>query len=208
MLRRIVLIIGLFLWFFCSLSFASDESQRLNNLIEQLSGKTCIYEIQGSACVNRNPFSFLIRRSDKELCVIDAAKALGMMGARARPAVPSLIEALNKYHNVDSGDGIIPVRSEIALALGRIGDPAAIKPLIEILVSEDPVTLSATASVPAGYKLVQRTSHGAVAEALSMFGPLAKEALPVLNALADKQQSNLKMYETGPVEEAIKKIER
>ncbi len=108
---------------------------------------------------------------------MDAATALGMMGDRARPAVPALIDALKKYHNVDSGDGFITVRSEIALALGKIGDTSAIKPLSDILASNDPAVLSESASVRSDYKLTERTSHAAVAEALGMFGSLSKEGV-------------------------------
>lgn len=161
---------------FGSIVFASSQDNRLNELVNQLNGKTCKYEIQGNAYVNRSPFASFLRRNDKEQCIIDAAKALGMMGSEAGPAVPALIEALALYHNVDSGDGILIVRSEIALALGQIGDSSAIKPLISILTSDDPVTLSSSASVPSSYKLIEKTSHGAVAEALGMFGPEAKEA--------------------------------
>jgi len=127
-----------------------------------------------------NPIAAFITRNYSERRIIEAAQTLGKNGFKSEKVVTALIEGLNKYQNVDSGDGLILVRSEIALALGRIGDPAAIKPLIAILASNDPVTLSATAMVPPGYKLVERTSHGAVAEALGMFGEQAKEAVPYI----------------------------
>lgn len=273
MLKKISIITALMIWFFSSIVFAGSQGNRLNELIDQLNGKTCKFEMKGSVCINRNPFTSFLRRHDKEQCVIDAARALGMMGAQARSAVPALIEALTKYHNVDSGDGLILVRSEIALALGMIGDQAAIKPLIAILDSDDTVTLSASAAVPSGYNLVKKTSYGAVVDALGMFGPQAKEAvmfivpllkysdgnhylkyvssnaakalgqikavasipaliealnnpvcradaaealgnfgpqakeaLPALNALVDKQQNDLKIYELGAIKKAIKKI--
>lgn len=206
MFKKAAMITLLLICSYGAIVFAGSQDNRLNELVNQLNGKTCKYEIQGNACVSRSQFASFFRRSDKEQCVIDAAKALGIMGAQAQSAVPALIEALNKYHNVDSGDGIIPVRSEIALALGQIGDPVAIKPLIAILTSEDSVTLSASASVPAGYKLLQGTSYGAVAKALGMFGPQAKEALPALNALMTKEQGDSRAYGLDEIEEAITKI--
>lgn len=272
-MKKIAIITILMIWSGVAITFANSQDNRLNELVDQLEGKICKYEIRGNACVNRNPLAFFLRRQDKGQCVIDAARALGMMGPEALSAVPALIEALAKYRNVDSGDGIILVRSEIALALGLIGDPAAIKPLIGILDFDDPVILSSTAAVPAGYKLIEGTSSGAVVDALGMFGPQAKEAvmyivpllkysdgnhylkyvssnaakalgqikasesipaliealdnpicrvdaaealgnfgpqareaLPILNALIDKQQNDLKIYELGTIKKAIKDI--
>lgn len=208
MFKKIAMMTVLLICLTGGILFAGSQDNRLNELIDQLNGKSCKYELQGYTCVNRKLFASFLRRNDKERCVIDAANLLGMMGEQAQGAVPALIEALNKYRNIDSGDGIIPVRSKIALALGMIGDLSAIKPLIAVLVSDDPVKLSASASVPAGYKLIQGTSYGAAAEALGMFGPQAKEALPVLNGLIAKGQDDLRIYTLVEIEEAIKKIEQ
>lgn len=205
-MKKTVFITSMLIWAFATIVFAGSQDNRLNDLLDQLSGKICKYEVRNGVCVQRKPFAYFFRRSDKEQCVIDAAQVLGKMGDKAQSAVTALIEALNKYHNVDSGDGIIPVRSEIALALGQIGDPAAIKPLIAILASEDSVTLSASASVPEGYKLIQGTSYGAVAQALGMFGSRAKEALPALNALMTKEQGGSRTYDLSEIKEAIAKI--
>ncbi len=125
-----------------------------------------------------------------------------MMGGPANAAIPALIDALNKYRNVDSGDGIIPVRSEIALALGRTGDPSVVKPLIAVLGSDDQVILSESASVGDGYILIKGTTYGAVVEALGMLGAQAKEALPALNGLLVKHPGSLR----AAVEAAIRKI--
>ncbi len=192
------------LWFFSGTVFSKDQNSRIHDLVDQLNGKRCSCEMRGGVCVQRNLFASFLRRNDKERCIIDAAQALGMMGSEARSAAPALIAALNSNHNVDSGDGILGVRSAIAIALGQIGDPSAIKPLIAILVSDDTVTLSSSASVPAGYKLSQGTSYGSIAEALGMFGPQAKEALPALNALMAKEQNDA--YTRSRIEKAIKKI--
>ena len=206
MLKRITLFTAFLFLVFNAHVFADPQDNRLEELVAQLQGKACKYELQGSSLAHRSLFASFMRRSDKEQCIIDAAKALGMMGVQAQGAVPALLEALANYHNVDSGDGIIPVRSEIVLALGKIGDPSAIKPLIVILASDDPVKLSESSSVPAGYKLVKGTSYGAVVEALGMFGPQAKEALPELNNLLAKERGDVRDYERGRIEEAIRKI--
>ena len=186
MINKILMYVLSFLLLSTPIVHADDQKNRLNELVDQLKGGSCKFEMQGNACVQRPFFASFLRRSDKEQCIIDSANALGVMGPQAKEAVPALIEALNTYRNVDSGDGIIPVRSQIALSLGRIGEPSAIKPLIAVLGSEDEVSLSSSASVPAGYNLVKGASHGAVAEALGMFGAQAKEALPVLNELLAK----------------------
>lgn len=108
---------------------ADAKNRRLIQLIEQVKGHTCQCEFRNDTCA---PHSFLApftRRHDKELCIIDAAKALGGMGDLAKAAILPLVESLGKYSDVDTGDGILPVRSEIALALGKIGDQSALTAL-------------------------------------------------------------------------------
>jgi len=171
-----LIIIFLFLLSF-KLSFANNDNQYMRDLIIQIKGGKCKYR---SDCSQRNFGEGWLRRHDKEQCIIDAAGCLGTMGPEAKEAVPELIKSLKDYANVETGDGIIPVRSSIAKALGQIGDLRAIKPLIEILASTDPVTISESASLGPSYQPVERTSHEAVAEALGMFGPQAKEAVPYI----------------------------
>lgn len=119
----------------------------------QLLGEKCIFEISDEGTpVERGMFGGMDRRNDAELCVIDAAKLLGAMHSQTTDTVPLLIDGLKSNHNVDTGDGIIPVRSEIASVLGQIGDKRAIPALEEILASEDP-------AIP--------SSHEAVRQALS-----------------------------------------
>jgi HEAT repeat protein len=121
-----------------------------------------------------NPVGMLLTRNYDERRVVEAAQALGRPGTRSKMVVNALIKALDRYHNVDSGDGLIPVRSEIALALGRAGDPAAIQPLLDVLDSDDEATLSRSASVPPGYEFAKGTSYEAVVKALEMLGVHAK----------------------------------
>ena len=178
--RNIVLFTSLLLLALGSEVFAGSEENRLNDLIDQLNGKTCKYEMQANLCVSRKPFASFLRRSDKENCIVDAVKALGIMGHQAQNAVPSLIDALKKYRNHETGDGLIKVRSEIALALGQIRDSRAIIPLIDVLKSEDPISYSQPDLVNYKELHVNKTSYGAVAEALGMFGEQAEEAVPYI----------------------------
>lgn len=130
-----------------------------------------------------NPAAWFFTRNYGQHRVIEAAQALEKRPFRSPRAMAALIQALNTYADVDSGDGIIPVRSEIALVLGRIGDGSAIKPLTAVLMSRDPTVLSWSASVPSDYKPLEHSSHGAAAEALGMFGPRAEEAAPHIGPL-------------------------
>lgn len=66
----------------------------------------------------------------KYTCVADAAECLAEFGPAARDATPALIEALERGPNdYDTGDGVIPSRSYVASALGKLEDPRAIEPL-------------------------------------------------------------------------------
>jgi HEAT repeat protein len=58
-----------------------------------------------------------------------AAAGLGRLGAEAGPAVPLLVDCL--------GDGDWLVRRQAAEALGPIGDPVAVEPLIEVVADRD-----------------------------------------------------------------------
>lgn len=156
------------------------DQQFLSQLTDQVQGKSCKYKEEAGGCVQRGFLDSLLRRHDKENCIIDAARCLGEMGNEAKPAVPVLIQALRNYRNVETGDGILPVRSSIAEALGAIGDESAIQPLMEVLSSADPVSISSSASLQPTYKPVEKTSHAAVVEALGMFGPKAKRAVPLI----------------------------
>jgi len=88
---------------------------------------------------------------------LDAAKALGRLGAAAREAVPALAQALQ--------DDDARVREEAAGTLARVGSPhavPAIPALIAILSDENPRV------------------RGMAALALGTMGAAAKEAVPAL----------------------------
>jgi hypothetical protein len=157
-----IILVILILWF--ATTDFTTPSPRFDQIITQLNGGKCTYEIKvEGGLVKRGLFSGFIRRSDSERCIIDAAKILANKQEEGDVVLP-LIAALQKYHNVDSGDGIIPVRSEIAAVLGKLGDKRALTPLNDILYTDDLTTLSSSAtgrSVPE-----KQTSFPAVKEAI------------------------------------------
>jgi HEAT repeat protein len=65
-----------------------------------------------------------------------AAEALGKLGAAAAPAVPELIDALTSRHRY----GMPQVEFHATVALGRVGDPRAVIPLIRVLASPAPAS--------------------------------------------------------------------
>lgn len=195
MIARVWLVLSLFFLPVC-LVLAEAPSCRLSELVSQLDGRSCACQLDGNTLKRRNVFASLLRRHDKYWCVVDAARQLALMGPAARASVPDLIAALQKYRNIDTGDGVIALRSHVALALGAIGDPSAVKPLIVVLLSEDRTRILDSASVPA-ISSPEGSSYAAVVSALEMFGPLAREALPVLVELLDR--------EGGPFDELLRK---
>jgi len=157
-----VAVVILILWFVTA-DFATPSS-RFDQIITQLNGGKCTYEIKTEGDIaKRGLFSGFIRRSDSERCVIDAVNILTTMQEDGDVVQP-LIIALQKYRNVDSGDGIIPIRSEIASVLGRLEDKRALTPLNDILLTDDLTVLSDSASGRSAYK--KQTSFPAVKEAI------------------------------------------
>lgn len=139
----------------------------VESLTSQLNQGKCRFENDNGMPVSRGFFSGMGRRNDVHYCVIDAAKLLVSLHKEDKEVVHILINALKNYRNVDSGDGIIPVRSEIALALGKLGDKQALVPLQEVLDSEDPVILSENGAFPPNYEAPKGTSHEAVRTAIN-----------------------------------------
>lgn len=157
------IILMVFILWFVTTDFMTS-SPRFDKLITQLNGGKCTYEINMEGkIVKRGLFSGFIRRNDFEICIIDAAKILATRKGDGDVVNP-LITALKKYHNVDSGDGIIPVRSEIAKVLGELGDRRALTPLNDILNTED-ITILSTSATGRSVKEKQ-TSFPAVKEAI------------------------------------------
>jgi HEAT repeat protein len=98
---------------------------------------------------------------------VAAIESAEYLGARAKPGVPDLIEALKDKSAIGRTDGGT-VREKAAQALGRLGATAkeAIRPLTDMLKETD------------------RAARRAAAEALGLFGPDAVVAAPKLRELA------------------------
>lgn len=161
----------------CAAFVAGDK---VKALIAQLQGRCCTYEIKRT---EENPFGFCYKKSEPYVpipllpyrCVSWAAECLGEMGKQAREAVPALIQALETGpNNFDTGDGPISPRDEIIIALGKSGDPRAVKPLIAAIYSTRPVDASWTTR-PSSGKLEKPY---APIEALGLMGSVAHEAVP------------------------------
>jgi hypothetical protein len=135
---------------------------------------------------------------------ITAARMLGEMGPRAVDAVPALIAELEHGPNdIETGDGAFPYRSEIALALGKIGDKRAIRPLMEKLKIREKATFSSGYSGGTFPHEPLGIGHPAIVEALGMFGKDASEAVPFIRALADTEDNRLQRQ----IKEALARIE-
>ncbi len=176
-MKKIYLFCGVILAILVSWFVTTDlttPSPRLDQIITQLNGGKCTYEIKiEGGLVKRGLFSGFNRRSDSERCIIDAAKIL-VNKREQGDVVQPLIVALQKYHNVDTGDGIIPVRSEIANVLGKLGDKRALVPLNDILQSDDPTILSSSASVGSNWQPQKGSSFYAVKEAIQAINEVNK----------------------------------
>ncbi|MGK7877687.1 MAG: HEAT repeat domain-containing protein [Xenococcaceae cyanobacterium] len=91
--------------------------------------------------------------------------------------VAQLLDDLHEKRNVQTCDGVKPIRSRIAKRLGSLGDPRAIDPLINILSSPDEAVLSRGAS---GCQAGSKHTYRDALIALSQFGSQAKRAAPRL----------------------------
>ncbi len=157
----------------CQAAFKTDKVQAL---IGQLQGQCCIYEADPyGACQQRSqPYSGLLGRYQ---CPGWAAKCLQSMGAEGKQAIPALIQALETGPpNYETGDGPIPTRDHIILALGKIGDRRAVQPLLQALQAPRPSERWIFA--PASSK--PRPGYDGTIEALGLLGPTARDVVPEL----------------------------
>lgn len=131
-----------------SFSAFANDAKTTELLVEQLNGQRCDYKFVGK-CEKRD-IGFLEGigmssiRNMKEQCISWSAQCLGSM--RLPEAVPVLIGALKTQPNVQTCDGVIPLRYIIIEALVNIGDKRAIPPLEEYIKSDNYEKLSAGAN--------------------------------------------------------------
>jgi hypothetical protein len=155
----------------------------IQDLIAQLEGRGCAYGVEGypERCVERNSFPynrfngwFVTHRTYE--CPSEAARCLALLKENARAAVPALVRALRDGpSDFDTCDGPIPARTYIARALGEIGDPSAIEPLIEALKHRRPLERSISARPTPEF-----ASQKPVLDALASFGARARDAAPAI----------------------------
>ncbi len=170
----------------CMVIPSSPTEKTVANLIDQFRGDEIYWNPYGEDVSWFDSWKF---RNYEISCKILAAHWLGEMGPDGQAAVPVLIEQLvHGPNDIDTGDGILTYRSMIAVALGKIGDPRAINPLIEKLKINEVACRTATGLGP---KPIDGIGQEAVIEALLMFGPEAQRALPHLVALHEKPSQAL-----------------
>lgn len=168
----------LFLHLLAPLSPAAADD-RLDRLVLQAKGEKFFYDRDGG---DLGGFASWTTRNFEAWGRVHAVRLLAKEGAADARAIDALIDILRTGPNdFDTGDGIIPLRSEVALALGKIGDPKAIAPLLERLkVPPEPAALTAGASVAPAARLPHLPSFAACAEALLSLGDAAMGTLPDL----------------------------
>ncbi len=107
-----------------------------------------------------------------------------MRPSEAAPAVPYLIdELINGSNDYDTGDGILPYRSTIAYALGRLRDERAIDPLIEKLKNPEKGNVPKRLQRIPGRSNPDGVGIPAIVEAIGRFGEKANHAAPWLRQL-------------------------
>jgi HEAT repeat protein len=188
---------------------SSSKNPTIEDLIEQLNGGQCKFEHkyntqkQEFEIIKKSVFVRLLgslhRRNDQETCIVDATNFLKERNKESKTIVPALIEALKQNLDYDTCDGVIPIRSNIALALAEIGDDRAIEPLIQILKAENlsmpldsyAFDQGAVRASVSGTKRglscgnIYKLGYTNTINALGSFGSKAKDALPTLIALRD-----------------------
>jgi PBS lyase HEAT-like repeat len=111
----------------------------------QLSGAHCGYQFEyGEECRPRQSSFFHWLLLSQAECDLWAVKCLGEIKTPA--AQQQLINVLTTKTDVETCDGVLPVRSLAVGLLGDGGQPAAIPPLERHLASKPRATLSAGAS--------------------------------------------------------------
>ena len=175
----------------------------VGNLTRQFKGKAHYWNRYGEKA---GVFERIVSRAFPTTSQIAAARMLGKMGPEAVDAVPALLEALkNEPNDIDTGDGVLPYRSEIAIALGKIGDTRAIAPLTEKLKVHEKATLGAGYSGGTSPYQPTGVGHAAIVEALGMFGDKAKSAAPFIRALKDTNMDNEWLQKE--INESLERIE-
>jgi hypothetical protein len=113
-------------------------------LVDQLAGAHCRFAFELDRCEQRgfDPLRSLLTESHD--CDMWAVQCL--MGYKSPKAVDVMINVLSTKTDVQTCDGVRPVRTYAVEYLGNSGDLSALPPLKKLLASNPTETLSAGAS--------------------------------------------------------------
>ncbi|MEW6712580.1 MAG: HEAT repeat domain-containing protein [Candidatus Riflebacteria bacterium] len=166
-----------------------EGADMVDQLIEQLQGKKGYYDSTGKEL---GYFASWTTRHYDEVIKIYAAQlmAKNVTPETRQKAVDALLEELkNGPDDRDTGDGIIFNRSEIALALGWIGDESAIDPLLYKLCGTEKLPMVNSKGDQSDIIIRKRTSNINIIKALGAFtGEKAIKAANVMQALVMMNQ--------------------
>lgn len=107
-----------------------QKPQTVATLIEQAHGDEIHWNREGKLATF---WEKVTHRHYKKSCQIYALEQLGELGPEATNAVPELVEIFNRLEDYNTGDGVLFLQSTAGKALGLIGHPDAIEPLIGML---------------------------------------------------------------------------
>ncbi|MFZ5951322.1 MAG: HEAT repeat domain-containing protein [Candidatus Rifleibacteriota bacterium] len=167
---------------FCPIVEGADM---VDQLIEQLQGKKGYFDSTGKEL---GSFASWTTRHYDEVIKIYAAKLLTqkITPENRQKVVDALLDALkNGAEDRDTGDGIILNRSEIALALGMIGDESSIDPLLHKLCGTEKLPMVNSKGDQPDIIVRKTTSNLNIIKALGGFtGEKAIKAANVMQALS------------------------
>ena len=112
-------------------------------LAEQLAGAHCRFSYEHDRCMQRGfePLRSLLTEGHD--CDFWAVRCLSDM--KSPQATKELLNVLSTKTDVETCDGVSPIRSYAVAYLGDSGDPSAIEPLQALLASSPTATLSSGA---------------------------------------------------------------
>ena len=147
--RRLGLVVALALVLAFGLAGSRDGKPTVTSLERQLAGEACRFEGDDDGCRLRAFHLFDLLARERHTCDLWAVRCLGRIGGP--DAVQALVRVLATKADVETCDGVVPVRSMAVAVLGSLGDPSAVEPLRRLKASRPHRRLSAGASgCPAG----------------------------------------------------------
>lgn len=168
-MRLLKTIVPILLVLALSFPVSSLAEDKVDQLIEQLQGKSQYFDGNGESL---GFFASWTTRNYEENVRIYAARLLvkELNAGNRDKIVMALIEALKKgADDRDTGDGIIYNRSEIALSLAKIGDERAIEPLLQTLIGRDKLPMINAKAGPEKIIIKKSSTNINIIKALGAF---------------------------------------